>query len=57
MKRRKLLYYALWPVEVFAFAVAGMGRALKWLLIASNPVLLALYLSRREKKRDRTSSH
>lgn len=54
MKRRKLLYYALWPVEVLADFLTWTCRVLKWMLIASNPILLALYLSRREKKCDPT---
>lgn len=53
MKRRKLLYWALWPVEQAALTFSSGIRLLTMLVIVTNPVLLTLYLLNRRKKRER----
>lgn len=48
--RRKLVYYALWPVQCAILAVAWLFRFLFMLFIVSNPVTLALWLSRPKRR-------
>ena len=51
MTRRRVLYWALWPVEQLLVGLAWLGRASWALIIASNPVLLAMWILRRDKRR------
>ncbi len=61
MKARRVLYWALWPVQVLAYVLQGVAYALHstlrlvWcLMIASNPLFLAIYLmNRRRRPRER----
>jgi hypothetical protein len=48
---RRVLYYALWPVEKALYLLALAGRALRALFIASHPGLLAMWILRRDKRR------
>jgi hypothetical protein len=51
VKVRKILYYALWPVEQLFYFLSWLGRWLKMLIIVSNPIFLAIYLMNRERRR------
>lgn len=51
---RRILYYALLPVEWAAYLVQGTWSVLKWLIIVSNPLFLAIWLmNRNNRDRDR----
>ncbi len=51
MKAKRILYYALWPVEATVWTVNALAELFWKLIIVSNPLFLALYLLDREKKR------
>jgi hypothetical protein len=51
MAVRRALYWALWPLEKVFDVLAWSGRALRTLIIASNPALLAMWILRRDKRR------
>ena len=53
MIARRALYYALWPLEKAFDFLAWAGRVLGALIIASNPVLLAMWILRRDKRRQK----
>ena len=57
MKARRLVYWALWPVEQVVVALEGMWRLTMFLVIASNPVFLALWLMRRRKRERERQEH
>lgn len=50
---RRALYYALWPAEKALDLLGWLWRASCALIIASNPVLLATWILRRGKRRER----
>lgn len=58
MTARRVLYWALWPVEKLFLGLAWLGRLCKGpsrllpaLFIVSNPVLLAFWITGRHKRR------
>jgi len=53
MTARRALYWALWPLEKAFDVLAWSGRALRALIIASHPALLATWIVRRGKRRER----
>jgi len=48
---RRALYYALWPVEKALDLLGWLWRASCALIIASNPLFLAMWILRRDKRR------
>ena len=51
MTARRALYWALWPLEKASDLLGWLWRASCALIIASNPVLLAMWILRRDKRR------
>jgi len=50
---RRALYYALWPVEKALDLLGWLWRVLRAVVIASHPALLAMWILRRDKRRER----
>jgi len=53
MTRRRVLYWALWPAEKALDLLGWLWRASCALIIASHPALLATWILRRDKRRER----
>lgn len=53
MTGRRALYYALWPLEWALVVLGWLWRGLRALVIASNPVLLAMWILGRDRRRER----
>lgn len=53
MALKRALYYALWPLEQAFVGLAWLGRVSWALIIASNPALLAMWILRRDKRRQK----
>uniref|UniRef100_A0A6M3LUD2 Uncharacterized protein n=1 Tax=viral metagenome TaxID=1070528 RepID=A0A6M3LUD2_9ZZZZ len=51
MTARRALYWALWPLEKAFDFLAWTGRLLWALIVASHPALLAMWILRRDKRR------
>lgn len=51
MIARRVLYWALWPLEKALDLLGWLWRASCALIIASNPVLLAGWILRRDRRR------
>lgn len=49
---RKALYWASFPIEWLVAIVSGAARAVRFLVIVSNPLTLAIYLASRRKRHD-----
>ena len=54
---RWVFYYALWPVELLVAWLTAVGTLFKWILIASNPLFLAIYLMNRNRRRREDQRH
>lgn len=48
---RTVVWVALWPLEKLAYVLQGGARFVKFLVIASNPLFLALWLMHRDTRR------
>ncbi|MBA7703809.1 hypothetical protein ES703_112603 [subsurface metagenome] len=51
MIRRRVLYWALWPLEKALDLLGWLWRVSLALIIVSNPVFLAMWILGRDKRR------
>ena len=49
---RIVVYWALLPIEWVAYLAEGSIRGFRFLIIASNPLFLAIHLMNRDRRRE-----